>query len=62
MSKKKNVYEPPKMKAYQFDEETVLTASSGGGSSSTDPTNPTANYAANALNQYLGGTNTTIEK
>lgn len=61
MNKKKNVYEPPKMKAYQFDEETVLTASSGGGISG-DPTNPTADYAANALNQYMGGTNTTLEK
>lgn len=65
--KKKNVYEPPMMKIYQFDDESILTASSGSGGSTpgTDPTNPvtpTADYAANALNQFMGGINTTIEK
>ena len=64
MNKMKKIYEPPKMKIYQFDEnDQILTVSSGsgGGSSTTDPTNPTADYAARALNDFMGGTNTTIE-
>ena len=64
MNKMKKIYEPPKMKIYQFDEnDQILTASSGsgGGSSTTDPTNLTADYAARALNNLMGGTNTTIE-
>lgn len=43
------VYEPPKATIYRFDEnDRILTASGG-------------DYAANALNQLMGGTNTTIE-
>ena len=48
------VYEPPKATIYRFDEnDRILTASSG------EPRTP--DYAANALNQLMGGTNTTIE-
>ena len=50
------VYEPPKATIYRFDEnDRILTASGG----EQEP--PTPNYAANALNQLMGGTNTTIE-
>ena len=49
------VYEPPKATIYRFDEnDRILTDSGGLGTL-------TANYAANALNQLMGGTNTTIE-
>lgn len=59
MNKNEKVYEPPKMKIYRFDDnDRILTASGGGGT--TEPT-PTANYAAKALNELFGGTNTTIE-
>ena len=56
MSKNGKVYEPPKAKIYRFDDnEQILTASG--------IVNPpsTPNYAANALNEFMGGTNTTIE-
>ena len=50
------VYEPPKATIYRFDEnDRILTASGG------EQETPTPNYAANALNQLMGGTNTTIE-
>lgn len=65
MSKNERVYEPPKAKIYRFDDnEQILTDSNGpgGGGPTTTPTPaPTAEYAANALNQLFGGTNTTIE-
>ena len=55
MSKNGKVYEPPKAKVYQFDDnDQILT-------SSNTVQDPTAEYAANALNQLFGGTNTTIE-
>ena len=59
MKKDIKKYEPPSMKVYRFtDQDKVLKESGGtqgpGGSSSPD-------YAANALNQLFGGTNTTIE-
>lgn len=55
--KNEKIYEPPRMTVYRFDDnDLILTAS---GEISTQP--PTPNYAANALNQLLGGTNTTIE-
>ena len=55
MNKNERAYEPPKAKIYRFDDnEQILTAS---GTAST----PTPNYAANALNEFMGGTNTTIE-
>lgn len=59
MKRKEREYEPPKMKIYQFDDnDQILTAS--GGSLEPSPT-PNPNYAANALNEFMGGTNTTIE-
>ena len=61
MNKNEKAYEPPKMKIYRFDDnDRILTDSNGpgGGGSATEPT---AEYAANALNQLFGGTNTTIE-
>lgn len=56
--KEKKAYEPPMMKIYPFDDENILTESGGVNPSPA----PTANYAANALNDLFGGTNTTIEK
>ena len=57
MSKNGKVYEPPKAKIYRFDDnDQILTASGGGGTAE-----PVPEYAANALNQLFGGTNTTIE-
>ena len=62
MNKSGKAYEPPMAKVYRFDDnEHILTASGGtGGGGGT--TGPNANYAANALNELFGGTNTTIEK
>lgn len=58
MNKNERVYEPPKAKIYRFDDNDQILTESGG----VDPTpDPTAEYAANALNQLFGGTNTTIE-
>lgn len=63
MNKNGKAYEPPKMKIYQFDDnDQILTASSTGGTNPPSPTEPTADYAARALNDFMGGTNTTIEK
>ena len=61
MNKSGKAYEPPMAKVYRFDDnEHILTASGGtGGGGGTTP--PNANYAANALNELFGGTNTTIE-
>lgn len=53
MSKNGKVYEPPKMKVYQFDDNDQILTFSG----EDEP-----DYAANALNAYMGGTNTTIEE
>lgn len=64
MNKSGKAYEPPMAKVYRFDDnEQILTASSGteGGGITPNP-DPTANYAANALNELFGGTNTTYEK
>ena len=58
MSKNGKVYEPPKAKIYRFDDnEQILTASG----TVNPPSTPTPNYAANALNKFMSGTNTTIE-
>ena len=58
MNKNGKVYEPPKAKIYRFDDNDQILTESG----RVDPVpDPTAEYAANALNQLFGGTNTTIE-
>lgn len=46
------IYEPPKATIYRFDENDRILTASG---------TPTPNYAAKALNEFMGGTNTTIE-
>ena len=57
MSKEGRVYEPPKAIIYRFsDQEQILTISG-----ETPNPDPPPEYAANALNQLFGGTNTTIE-
>lgn len=62
MDKNGRIYEPPKAKIYRFDDnDQILTASGGGGTDPTPTPDPTAEYAANALNALMGGTNTTIE-
>lgn len=60
MTKNGMAYEAPKAKVYRFDEnDQILTAS--GDVSPSVPSTPTPNYAANALNEFMGGTNTTLE-
>lgn len=64
MSKNGKVYEAPKAKVYQFDDNDQILTASGGGSNTPTPTptpTPTVDYAARALNEFMGGTNTTIE-
>ena len=64
MEKKEKKYEPPMMQVFRFDDtEKILTSSGtpGGGGTTPNP-DPIANYAANALNEFMGGTNTTYEK
>ena len=56
MMKNSMAYEAPKAKVYRFDENDQILTASGDVTSE-----PTPNYAANALNQLFGGTNTTIE-
>ena len=58
MNKNRRAYEPPTMKVYPFDDNDEILTASG----IPDPVNPTPDYAANALNKLMGGTNTTIEK
>ena len=59
MEEKEKKYEPPMMQVFRFDDtEKILTAS--GGTNPPAPT-PTPDFAANALNDFMGGTNTTIE-
>ena len=59
MTKNSMAYEAPKAKVYRFDENDRILTESG----TTNPPiqGPTATYAANALNEFMGGTNTTIE-
>lgn len=54
MDKKVKTYAPPKAKVYQFDDNNCILTESG-------VTNPVPDYAANALNEFMTGTNTTIE-
>lgn len=57
MEEKEKKYEPPMMQVFRFDDtEKILTASGD-----VIPSEPTPNFAANALNELFGGTNTTIE-
>ena len=59
MNKNEKVYEPPKMKIYQFDDNDLILTASG----ETKPPEEvkTPDYAARALNELMGGTNTTME-
>lgn len=60
MEEKEKKYEPPMMQVFRFDDtEKILTES--GGPNPPTPDTPVSEYAANALNQLFGGTNTTIE-
>ena len=56
MKQNGGAYEPPKMKIYQFDDNDLILTVSG---ETTEPKTP--DYAANALNELMGGTNTTME-
>lgn len=57
MEEKEKKYEPPMMQVFRFDDtEKILTASGD-----VNPPTPVSEYAANALNELFGGTNTTIE-
>ena len=58
MNKNERVYEPPKAKIYRFDDNDQILTESGEVAPTPDPT---AEYAANALNKFMSGTNTTIE-
>ena len=55
MYQNRKAYEAPTGKVYQFDENDLILTASG------NPISAIANYAANALNDLFGGTNTTIE-
>ena len=54
MKREQLAYEPPKTRIYRFDDNDRILTESG-------IVEPIAEYAANALNQFMGGTNTTIE-
>ena len=54
MNREQLAYEPPKTKIYRFDDNDRILTESG-------IVEPIADYAANALNQFMRGTNTTIE-
>ena len=54
MNREQLAYEPPKTRIYRFDDNDRILTESG-------IVEPIADYAANALNQFMGGTNTTIE-
>ena len=53
MNREQLAYEPPKTRIYRFDDNDRILTESG----IVEP----AEYAANALNDLFGGTNTTIE-
>lgn len=55
MEEKEKKYEPPMMQVFRFDDTEKILTDSG------IPSTPVGDYAANALNQFMGGTNTTIE-
>ena len=54
MKREQLAYEPPKTRIYRFDDNDRILTESG-------IVEPIADYAANALNRFMGGTNTTIE-
>ena len=56
MNKNRMEYEPPKTKIYRFDNTDRILTESG-----LPIPDPIATYAAEALNEFMGGTNTTIE-
>ena len=56
MEKNGKAYESPKIETYRFDNNDLILTASG------ESTEPTPEYAAKAMNDLLGGTNTTIEK
>lgn len=59
MEEKEKKYEPPMMQVFRFDDTEKILTESG----VTPPAlTSTPDYAANALNEFMGGTNTTIEK
>lgn len=55
MNRNRLAYEPPKTKIYRFDNNDRVLTESG-------VPDKTPDYAANALNLFMGGTNTTIEE
>ena len=57
MEEKEKKYEPPMMQVFRFDDTEKILTDSG---IVAEP--PTPDYAANALNEFMGGTNTTFEK
>ena len=57
MKMNEKAYEPPKTKIYRFGDNDKILTESG---TTADPT-PDPDYAANALNLFMNGTNTTIE-
>lgn len=58
MNKNIREYEPPKTTIYRFNNNDRILTESGLPVPAPDPT---AYYAAEALNEYFGGTNTTFE-
>ena len=65
MKKDIKKYEPPSMKVYCFTDQDKVLTDSGGTVQPPDPDKPVSqpsDYAARALNDFMGGTNTTIEK
>ena len=60
MNKAKKPYEPPRLKIYQFDDNDQILTARGGGGTTPNP-DPTADYVARALNDFMGEINTTIE-
>ena len=54
MNREQLAYEPPKTRIYRFDDNDRILTESG-------ITDPEYDYAASALNDLFGGTNTTIE-
>lgn len=59
MDKIENTYAPPKAKVYQFDDNDRILTESGAVIPTPDPT---PDFAASALNDFMGGMNTTMEQ